>query len=323
MQLGPKTAEFIKRQSEMEEAPTLPPFSEKTIQVYRDYNIALFQEWAGAFPEGYSTESFTDRSFLLSNKIEINTKIITPPGYDAAKHATVIFFQGNGMVFDMLEAHLPGYVRVALAGCCKVIGVDTPLAPAHSAQTINESVYELVTIINRDANSLDINPNSIMLAGYSGGGNLVANMCATSRTDENLNIKHVFLLSPSLDLTLKTRIHSPFKQYQDRDLPANSAENIKPILEMYYKQNDPTLPLISPLFEPKLDGMPATTIILAEFDACRGDGQAYAVRLKQAHVPVEVLICKGQTHLYFIARGVMGDDPDPANVMGEIIKERL
>jgi len=320
MQLGPKTAAFLKKQQEENVAPDLPPFSEETIQVYRDYNIELFREWSGNFPEGYSINSFSNKTFQLDNNSEIKTKIFTPPGYDASKHSTVIFFQGNAMVFDMLESHLPGYARLALSGNCKVIGVDTPLAPEYSPQEINDMSYALVKSIIFNANNLNINPQNLILAGYSGGGSLAANISARARTNKDIYIKHLFLLSPALDFTLETRINSPYKKYQDMDSSSNSAEAIKPILELYYKNVPPSLPLISPMFEPNLENIPPTTIILPEFDACRGDGEAYALRLKEAGVPVEVLICEGQTHLFFIARGVLGDEPDPAMVMAQTIK---
>lgn len=320
MKLGPKTAALFKQLHDNNEAPDFPAISAESIQFYRDLNINLFKEWAGDFPEGHDRNSFNEHTFKLDDGQLIKTKIFTPPGYNASEDSTVIFFPGNAMVFDLLEAHLPGFTQLALHGRCKVIGVDTPLAPEYSAQEINDMSYDLVKTIYLNAEKLNINPPNIILAGYSGGGNLVANIAAKARTDQDIFIKHLFLISPALDFTFETRTNSPYKAYQDMDSSSNAPEQIKPFIELYYKNDDPASPLISPMFEPNLENMPATTIILPEFDACRGDGEAYALRLKEAQVPVEVVICEGQTHLFFIARGVMGDDPDPAVVMGKMIK---
>jgi acetyl esterase len=232
----------------------------------------------------------------------------------------VIFFQGNGMLFDMIESHLPGFVRIALTSSCKIIGIETPLAPEYSAQQINQLSFDVVKTIIEQASELDIDTNNLILAGYSGGGNLVANIATRARDEHSFPIRHLFLLSPSLDFTLETRINSPYAAYQDMD-PAGTVESIKPALKLYYQDNDPSLPLISPIFAANLSALPPTTIIIAEFDGCRGDGEAYALRLKEAGVPVEVIICEGQTHLYFMARGVLDDAPDPAIVMGQKIAD--
>ena len=57
-----------------------------------------------------------------------------------------------------------------------------------------------------------------------------------------------------------------------------------------------------------LRGVPSTTIILAEFDTARGDGD----------VSVKVIICEQETHNW----GVMNDGIDPAIVMANAITKR-
>ena len=118
MTMGPKSLEFIQRQNEIQTPPNLPPFSKETIQIYRDYNISLFRDWAGAFPEGCSYHSFTDRSFIVDNQFEIKTKVITPAGYDSAKHATVIFFQGT------LDQVVPPMQSLSIVQQMKQAGLD-------------------------------------------------------------------------------------------------------------------------------------------------------------------------------------------------------
>ena len=264
--------------------------------------------------------SFKNDTFTLPEDKKVRAKIYTLENFDSDINSSVIFFQGNGFLFDMLDAHLPGFARMANTANCQVIGIDTPLAPEHTAQEINDLSYAVVRYIFQHAEQLGANPENIILAGYSAGGNLVANIASKARHDRMLNIQQLLLLSPSLDLSLETRRDSPYAGYQNKD-ESVSVERIRQVVKLYYQDNDPKTPLISPMFEKDLMNMPATTIVLAEFDGARGDGHAYAEKLEAVDVPVKVIICEGQTHNYFIARAVMGDQPDPAIVMGKALQE--
>ena len=319
MNLGPKTQAFFKRlKEEAQNAPVPPPIDENNIVGIRQATKELFRDYAGPLPDGVLESSFENHMFMLPEGKKVGAKIYTPENFDPGINSSVIFFQGNGFLFDMLESHLPGFARMANTANCQVIGIDTPLAPEHTAQEINDLSYDVVRYIFQHTEQLGANPENIILAGYSAGGNLVANITSKARHDQTLNIKQLLLLSPSLDLSLETRCNSPYADYQNKDESA-SDESIRQIVKHYYKDIDPKTPMISPLFEKDLTDMPATTIVLAEFDGARGDGHAYAEKLEAADVPVKVVICEGQTHNYFITRAVMGDQPDPAIVMGQAL----
>ncbi|MEM9244066.1 MAG: alpha/beta hydrolase [Pseudomonadota bacterium] len=318
MRVAPKTRAFFDRlKKEANENPT-SPIDQIPIETLRSATIESFREYAGPLPEGVSASSFKNYFFKLSEENKTRAKIYTPERFDSRAGSTVIFFQGNGYIFNMLEAHLPGIARMANAANCQVIAIDTPLAPEHTAREINDMAYATVCYIFRNADNLDVNTDKLVLAGYSSGGNIVANIINRARTDSMMKFKHQLLLSPCLDLSLQTYLDNPYVDYQNKDEMV-SLENLRYLMKQYYKNTDPRTPLISPMFASDLSGVPPTTIVLAEFDGVRGDGEMYAKRLEAFAVPVEVIICKGQAHSYFIARGMMDDDPDPAIVMAEAI----
>jgi acetyl esterase/lipase len=318
MPIGPQTRAFFDRTKIQAKENPSPPVDKIPLATLRQTTLDAFREYAGRLPEGVSFSSFQDDDFELPSKYIVHAKTYTPKEYNPASSDTVIFFQGNGFVFDMLESHLPGFARMANAANCKVIGIATPLAPEHSAQKINDIAYETVRYVFQNAAKLGVTPDNIILAGYSAGGNLVANIVSRARTDEIIRIKHQLLLSPCLDLSLETHQNSPYAEFQKLD-ESTTRETLKFIVGLYHQDVDPKTPLISPLFKKNLTGVPSTTIVLAEFDALRGDGHAYADKLKAAGVPVKVIICEQQTHNYFIARGVMNDGIDPAIVMANVI----
>jgi acetyl esterase len=68
---------------------------------------------------------------------------------------------------------------------------------------------------------------------------------------------------------------------------------------------DPADPRLSPLAAEDLTGAAPATIVLAECDPLRDEGVAYARRLEQAGVEVELREYPGQIHPFVLLAGVI------------------
>ena len=63
-----------------------------------------------------------------------------------------------------------------------------------------------------------------------------------------------------------------------------------------YYRADPADPRAAPLRAADLSGLPPATVILAEVDPLRSEGEAYITRLREAGVPTRGTLFDGVTH---------------------------
>ena len=145
------------------------------------------------------------------------------------------------------------------------------------------------------ARELGGDPDRLAIGGGSAGGNLAAATTLMNRDRADRPVRLQLLEVPLLDMTAR-----------HLDLDAQASLVPKPlfrrlaqmIVKQYLGPEKATQrePYASPLLAPSLVGLPPAVIYTAEFDALRGDGEAYARALADAGVPVTCMRMIGQNH---------------------------
>ena len=213
----------------------------------------------------------------------------------------LVFLHGGGFVICNLDSHDALCRALSKAAGCTVVSVDYRLAPEHKFPAAAEDAYAAGDWVFKNAASLGIDPARIATAGDSAGGNLATVAAIMLRDRGGAQFCHQLLVYPVTDLTCGTESYN---------LLAQGYFLTREMMEWFIAQYLPaghsvTDPLASPLHAPNLAGLPPATVITAEYDPLRDEGEAYAKRLAAAGVAVESKRYDGVFHGFFSMGGVL------------------
>ena len=210
----------------------------------------------------------------------------------------VIYFHGGGWVVGSLESHDQTCRFLARESGARVLSVDYRLAPEHPHPAAVKDAVAALRWARANAAALGADPERIALAGDSAGGNLAA-VAALETADAGEGAAMQALIYPVCDLSRKSRSYRLFREgfflterqmdwYRDHYLaePAQARE-----------------PRVSPLLRSDLAGAPPTYLAAAGFDPLRDEALAFAGRLHEDGVAVELRLHRGLVHGFANAVG--------------------
>jgi acetyl esterase/lipase len=211
-----------------------------------------------------------------------------------------VFFHGGGMVAGSIETHDRVAAALAEATGCRLISVDYRLAPEHKFPAAVEDAIAATAFVARQAASLRIDAQRLVVGGDSAGATLAAVVCQHALRDGGPAISAQCLICPVLDFE---EISPSREAFADDHLIGRAT--LEADLADYLPDGaDPADIRISPLRALHLKGLPPAIIHTAEFDPMRDEGNAYARKLLAAGVSVEHVCHDGMIH-NFHAMGVV------------------
>ncbi len=210
-----------------------------------------------------------------------------------------VFFHGGGWVLGNLETH-DAICRELCAGAdCIVIAADYRLAPEHPFPQGLEDCYTALCWTYDNAEKLGGRKDAISIGGDSAGANLAAAVTIMARDRGGPKIQFQLLAYPVTDGNMDTQ------SYQEN---AEGYLLTKDLMEWFWTQycsdaeqrNDP---LASILQTPDLSGLPKALVLTAQYDPLRDEGEAYAHRLMDAGVAVDLHQMDGLIHGFLSQAG--------------------
>ncbi len=229
----------------------------------------------------------------------------------------IVYFHGGGFVIGSLNSHDGTCRRLAHGAQATVVSVDYRLAPEHRFPAAVDDSYAATVWVAENAQALKMDPSRIAVAGDSAGGNLAAVVAILARDRGGPKLCHQLLTYPVTDMAFRSESYVTNGQgyFLTQEMMAWFGMQYLP------PDQDPEDPLASPLYTADLSGLPPATVITAEYDPLRDEGEIYAKRLKEAGVPIELVRYEGVIHGFFSMNGLI-DQADVAHAFaaGELRK---
>jgi acetyl esterase len=204
----------------------------------------------------------------------------------------LVFFHGGGFVIGNLDTHDNLCRSLAARSGAAVVSVAYRLAPEAKFPAAPQDCFRATCDLVARAAELGVDASRLALAGDSAGANLAIAVARLAAAAGGPRIAHLGLFYPVTDASCASasyrelgegyflsaaQMHWFWRQYLEHPQQAED-------------------PLASPLHAEDLAGLPPTTLLTAEFDPLRDEGEAFSERLAAAGVAVRLQRCAGMIH---------------------------
>lgn len=233
---------------------------------------------------------------------DIEMMIYTPASAREGQALPVVLYvHGGGWVIANLLVYDASPRALCNAAHAIVVSTHYRQAPEHKFPAAHDDVYAAYKWTLEHASELGGDPARVAVVGESAGGNMAATISMRARDDGIQMPLHQVLVYPVADYSMHGESYREMAQAK----PLNSA--MMPWFFSHYLDStaDGQSPYIS-LVNANLAGLPSTTIINAELDPLRSDGEALAQKLTAAGVATRQKTFSGVTHEFF-GMGVVVD----------------
>ena len=203
----------------------------------------------------------------------------------------LVYFHGGGWVYGDLDSHDPVCRFLAERSGVRVLSVDYRLAPEHPFPAAYDDAVAAYRWVVGHAASLGADPERLAVGGDSAGGTLAATT-AIAAAREGLPLAFQLLIYPGTDMTTKTESRRLFER------GFYLTDEFMNLVKAHYLPDATRWadPEASPLLCELPEGLAPAYLATAGFDPLRDEGEAYARKLADAGVAVELRRFPDQIH---------------------------
>lgn len=248
-----------------------------------------------------------DKRVSSNPEAQVTTKDIAIPSKEGGLAARVYIPEGEGPFPVIVYYHGGGWVvadinvydgaprALSLGAHAIVVSVEYRHAPEYKFPAAHQDAWTAYKWVVENIHELNGNADKIAVAGESAGGNLAANVALMAKEMKTKQPVHQLLVYPVAGNDMDT------PSYKEN---ANATPLGKADMEWFVKNtvtsmDDAKDPRINLNGRSDLAGVAPATVILAQIDPLRSDGETYAAKLKDAGVSVDIKTFDGVTHEFF------------------------
>eukprot|EP00439_Symbiodinium_sp_Y106_P087679 s1_g215.t1 len=211
----------------------------------------------------------------------------------------MIFFHGGGFVTGSLDSHETTCQAFAAQCQMNVVSVGYRLAPENPFPAGLEDALAVTKWVLSNSVTLGMDQDRVVICGESAGGALAARVAQLMRRDKRQAALQL-LIYPVLDLTMASESYTKFETgygLTRRQMEWFVSQYLTPDVERADAD-------VSPGLCSRLDQLPPTILIPAEFDPLHDEAVHYGQRLMQAGVSTSVLVGDGLVHGFALGTNV-------------------
>lgn len=226
---------------------------------------------------------------------DLPARIYRPLGLLSRLNPLVLYLHGGGFVTGDLNSHDASARAIARRTGAIVVSLAYRLAPEHAFPAAHEDAWAAWSWLVQQARDLGADPRRLAVAGEDAGGNLALNVAIRARDEGKTQPVHQLLIhpiaghdlsTPSYGETLRARpIGQPAMRWRFRHLFAHPEQAEDDRINLSARHD--------------LAGVAPATVILAQIDPLRSEGEALADALDTAGVPVNCWVYEGVTQGFF------------------------
>ncbi len=221
-------------------------------------------------------------------------RIYKPANASGAPMPIIVYYHGGGWVIADVNTYdaAPRMLSKQLGAI--VVSVEYRHAPEFKFPAQHDDAFAAYRWVLQNAQSWGGDPTKLALAGESAGGNLAVATAIYARDNNLTKPVHILSVYPIANSSMTL----PSRQDAANAKPLNAA--MLKWFGYYYSTSmadmqDPRLNLVAA----DLRKLPPTTIVNAQIDPLRSDGETLEVAMKSAGDKVEQRTFPGVTHEFF------------------------
>lgn len=223
---------------------------------------------------------------------DLPLRVFTPEG--EGPFGILIYFHGGGWVLGDIGSYEASARALANAGQCTVVSVGYRQAPEHPYPAALMDAYAATQYITEHAKDFGGEERRVAVGGETSGANLAAAVCLMSMARGTRMPSHQLLICPITNAAFDTPSYRI-----NRDARPVDRAGMQWFFDQYLKsKKDALSPYVSILRKNAADLAPAT-VIVAELDPLRSEGEAYHKHLLNSAVESQLGIYSGVTQDFF------------------------
>lgn len=225
--------------------------------------------------------------------------VVTPDGpVPAGGRGCLVYIHGGAFVLGDAESTLPTCARFAREAGIVVVDVEYRLAPEFPYPAGFEDCYAALVWTAAQVSALGVDLRRVGVGGASAGGNLAAAVSLAAAERGGPALAYQLLLYPVIDNEVSSWSVKEFHS----GVPLWTGHATHQMWPLYLGDWEGEVPpTAAPARARDLVGQPPAFVLTCQYDPLRDEGLAYAQRLLEARVPVELHLFPGTFHGYDLA----------------------